>query len=425
MTSTASRRRTAQAGFTLIELMVALGLSMILAIVLLKMQAALGQQRMRTSDIAERDTEVRAAMDVITQDMSGTAFLFGNSPTQCDAIFSYYSAPGGPRFFTRHQVDAIAASNGATMNFASNLTLNYPTGSMPSDVLVITSANDASNFNDTSSPINAGMSAATDPLNTGVMQLAVRQTAPVVGHMAIVEASMPKPGTVPQTFLNACIRVPVSEAAAGNTFKSYGVYMPTNFYAGFQPSLTAAGFGTLGNGELASSAKFIDVGLAGAGAAATQTTTAYYIDNNNGSFPVLMRSRWNLLDDTAIGTPQQVAAGVVSLQARFNTGLGNYQTAAAVSAANLWSQVCSVRVAIVTRSINDDPDPSYVWTPTTITPGTAALVKPALAMTWGSGSTQFSDVPVSSDMQHRRFLLQTTELAIRNTLWTRGVAQTC
>lgn len=409
MTRTASYRRIAQAGFTLVELMVALGLSMILAIVLLKMQAALGQQRMRTSDIAERDAELRASMDIITQDMSSTAFLFGNMTQPCEAIFSYNGA-GTAHYFTRHQVDAIAASSGTAMNFATSLTLNYPPSSTPSDVLVITSSNDASQFNDAIASLNRGdQNSATNPFTTGTMQLAIDQTPPVVGHTALVEAAIQNAAG---TYQNACFRVPVTANPSVNVYTSSGTLMPPTFYAGFQPSLTAAGFGTLGNGQLLASPKYVDIG---APASPTQTTTAYYIDNS-GAFPVLVRSQWSVLDDTAIGTPQQVAAGVVSLQARFNTGSGNYLTAAAVTSGGLWNQVCSVRVAIVTRSISDDPDPNYVWTPTAITPGTATSVVPG---------SPFSAVPVATAFQHRRFLLQTTELAVRNSLWSKGVAPTC
>lgn len=420
MKRTASPRRIAQPGFTLIELMVALGLSMILAIVLLKMQAALGKQTVRTADVAERDSELRAAMDVITQDMSGTAFLFGNSTIPCQAIFSYNGVVT-PRFFTRHQVDSVTAANGAVMNFASNLTLNYPVGAMPSEVLLLTAASDASNFNDGASPMSAINGITTDPFNTGIVMLSLKNNvAPVVGHTAIVESTMKNAaGTANQS---ACFRVPVSALQSGTTYASNGPYMPTNFYAGFQPSLTADGFETLGNGQLGAGSKFIDVGATGA---ANQTTTAYYIDNNNGSFPILMRSQWSLMDDSAVGTPQQVAAGVISLQARFNVGSGKYLTASGVSAAGLWAQVCSVRVALVSRSLNDDPDPNYYWAPTTLAPGTADWVKPALAMTWGAGSTQFSDVPIATAMKQRRYLLQSTELAVRNSMWGRGVAQTC
>jgi hypothetical protein len=153
----------------------------------------------------------------------------------------------------------------------------------------------------------------------------------------------------------------------------------------------------------------------GSPASPTQVTTAYYIDNS-GSFPLLMRSQWSLLDDTAIGTPQQIAAGVVSLQVRFNVGGGSYLTSAAVTSGGQWSSVCSVRVAVIGRSLNDDPDPSYSWTPTSITPGSATKISPG---------TPFADYSIPDAFRKRRYLLETTELAVRNTLWAKRGGVTC
>ena len=413
----ASRRRIALAGFTLVELMVALGLSMILAIVLLKMQAALGQQRMRTSDIAERDTELRASMDLISQDISSTAYLFGNMTQPCDAIFSYNGTSGTGKYYTRHPVDAIAASTSAAMNFASSLTLNYPTDSNASDVLVLTSSNDARSFNDSVAPqLTGDPTSTTSPLTSGLMKISVgSQTAPVVNHMALLETAIQNASGTTQ---NACFRVPVTlYTSATSTVTSSGNYMPSTFYAGYQPSLTAAGFGALGNGQLLNNPKFVDIGDP-AGATQQQTTTAYYIDGS-GTFPVLMRSQWSVLNDAPIpGSSQQIAAGVVSLQARFNIGGGVYQTAATTTANGQWSQVCSVRIALITRSINDDPDPLYTWAPTALTPGvlnTRTIVPGA----------PFSNYAISDTFKHRRFLLQTTELAVRNSLLPKLGTLTC
>lgn len=411
MKHTASRRRTALAGFTLVELMVALGLSMILAIVLLKMQAALGMQRVRTSDIAERDSELRAAMDVITQDISSTAYLFGDMTQPCDAVFSYDNGT----YFTRHQVDAAPAVANGTLGFATGLTINYPTDTTPSDVLIVTTSSDASNFNDAVAPqLTGDPTSTTNPIGTGIMKISIgSKTAPTQGHVALLEAAIQNAAGTTQ---NACFRVPLTlYTSAASTYASSGTYMPSTFYAGFQAPLTAAGFGTLGNGQLLNNPKFIDIGAPGT-ATPTQLTTAYYIDNNNGGFPVLMRSQWNLLDDKPVGTAQQIAAGVVSLQARFNVGGGVYETAATATANGDWGKVCSVRIALVTRSINDDPDPLYAWTGTKLTPGDASHVTPG---------APFSQITIPDAFKHRRFILQTTELAVRNSLLPKLGALTC
>ena len=79
MNSSQPQRNLRQAGFTLIELMVALALSLVLAIALLVMQVNLGKNTMRTADVGVRDVQARAAMDLITQDISDAGFLFGGT----------------------------------------------------------------------------------------------------------------------------------------------------------------------------------------------------------------------------------------------------------------------------------------------------------------------------------------------------------
>ena len=109
-----------------------------------------------------------------------------------------------------------------------------------------------------------------------------------------------------------------------------------------------------------------------------------------------MRAQYSLLNDVQVVAPQQIAAGVVSLQARFNVGAGRYLDAATVTANNFWDRVCNVRVAVVTRSLYDDPDAGYVWTPTALTPGIATAVQPAAAQNWAVDSVPFTAVPVTA-----------------------------
>jgi len=429
MTRPPAARRRRQLGFTLVELMVALGLSMILAIVLLKMQAALGQQRMRTSDISERDAELRAAMDAMTQDMSSAAYLFGDMTQPCDAIFAYNNG----NYFVHHPVDAVPATNGAVMGFAPSLTLNYPTDTTPSDVLVLTSSTNAGAYNDTVAPQLAGdPSSGTDPINSGNMKLVVgSKTAPVAGHAALLEAGIVNPTTARTQ--SACFRVPVTayNAATSTVTSTSGTTMPAG-YGGFNTPLATYGFGTLGNGQLLAAPKFVDIGATGT-TTPTQVTTAYYIACNNNncstSFPVLMKAQYDLTNDAIVQgtTPQQVAAGVVSLQVRFYDAgttapipvAPAWLSAASVTAKGAWCRVSSVRMAIVTRSLTDDPDGNYTWSPTKLTPGTSdgQWIQPKLLYQGTYAMTDaFKDVPVATAMKHRRYLLQVQEIAARNTI---------
>jgi len=418
MTRPPAARRRRQRGFTLVELMVALGLSMILAIVLLKMQAALGQQRVRTTDIAERDAELRAAMDSMTQDMSSAAYLFGDMTQPCDAIFAY----NGGTYFVHHPVDAVPAATGSVMGFAPSLTLNYPVDATPSDVLVLTSSTNAAAYNDTVAPqIPGDPSSTTNPIATGTMKLVVgSKTPPVTGHAALLEAGIQNPAT--GRTQSACFRVPVTAytAATSTVTSASGTTMPAG-YDGFNTPLAAYGYGTLGNGQLLAAPKFVDIGATGT-TTPTQVTTAYYVacNNNNcsSSFPVLMKAQYDLANDALVQgtTPQQVAAGVVSLQVRFNVA-GAWKTAANVTTAADWCRVSSVRLAIVTRSLSDDPDLNYSWKPTALTPGTSSgtYIQPSLLFPGMTGDA-FKDVPVPTAMQHRRYLLQTQDIAARNTI---------
>ncbi len=426
MTPTPSRLRPQQSGFTLVELMVALALSMILAIAILNMQLKLGQQRMRTSDIAVRDGETRAAMDLMTQDASGTGFLLGNMTAPCSALLTYDDATTG-KYFVHHEIDAVPAASGATLPFSTTLSLNYPPVGTASDVLVITGSTDASNFNDAVAPmIHGTANIAYTPTSTGDLPLDPSHV-PTTGHVAIVQTTDTNTSGFPPVSKMFCMRVPLTSTPGSNAWHSGGTLMPPTFYAGFGTQMAAAGFAGPMSDAVLYNANLVDIGdPTVVTPTPTQTTTVFYVANvagiaAAGNVPVLMRAQYSLLNDAQVLAPQQIAAGVVSLQVRFNVGKGVYKDAATVTSTKVWDNVCSVRVAVVTRSLYDDPDSSYVWTPTPLTPGTATAVKPASAQTWATGSVPFTDVPVATAFQHRRFLLQQTDLPMRNWQLAKGV----
>jgi hypothetical protein len=126
--------------------------------------------------------------------------------------------------------------------------------------------------------------------------------------------------------------------------------------------------------------------------------------DNSGTFPTLMRANYSLLDDTIIGVPQSIAAGVVSLQVLFgvdpaNTGaVTAYESAATVTASKHWDTVLTAKLALVTRTVNDDPDSTGYTGPTTVVIG-----------------TPFTNLTVPAS-QHR-YTVNTTEVALRNYAW--------
>ena len=119
-----------------------------------------------------------------------------------------------------------------------------------------------------------------------------------------------------------------------------------------------------------------------------------------------MRATFSLLNDTAIGAPQPIAAGVVSLQVRFGVDPGNtgqvtaYETGAQVLALRHQAAVLSIRVAMVTRSLYADNDFTHT--------GTSIAI--------GNG---FTAVPVPTAYAKHRHVVHQTEIALRNCQWQR------
>ncbi len=405
MTSSHPQPRHRHGGFTLIELMVALALSLVLAVALLVMQVNLGKNTMRNADVGVRDVQGRAAMDMMTQDISGAGFLFGGTQNLCATLMTY----NGTGYYIHHSVDGLAAANGTALNFSKTQTLDYPPASstIPSDVLVTTVTGNGSSLNVPLTLVNPDP--ANSPLTAGSLPL-TSTTGMAAADVGIAQA--------PLNSRMACMRVTLTGVT------SSAVQSSSTTYSGYATQVATAGYtGSLTNAEFYAGGAFADFGPPAAVAAPNvppYATIAYYVSNNGGSsYPVLMRGVYNLLDDTQ-SYAQPIAAGVVSLQVRYGvdtTGTGvvtpPYLTAAAVTTAKQWDLVRSLRIAIVMRSLVDDPDPGYYWTPTVATPGTPATVSTAGSVIPG-GSFTTVPVPIGSK---RRYLLQQTEIATRNLLW--------
>jgi prepilin-type N-terminal cleavage/methylation domain-containing protein len=392
-----------QAGFTLVELLVAMLVSLVLAGALVLLQAKLGQQGVRTQDVASRDDQARSAMDLVVQDLSGAGFLFGGTPNYCNALFTYNSASGGG-VVASHVVDAVAASSGATVAAVPSLVLNYPPSGIPSDVLLITSSIDAQYFSDSvsfsnpSAPPSPSDPNPPQPLTDGKVPLTQLQGLNS-GDTAIVQ--VPDPDTSSTAVRMACFRVPISsfygtnsgiQSAAGTTF-------PGTFYNAFVSTVTSAGFETALSNGLIFQGFVSDIGSV---STSRLIRTVYYVDNS-GTFPALVRRTYSLVDDSQISSTT-IAAGVISLQVRFGVDVGNtgavteYDTAALVTSGKKWDYVRSVKVWIVTRTLADDPSTTNQYTaPATIT-----------------APTSFSDITVPTDKTHRRYASQVTEIALRS-----------
>lgn len=390
-------------GLTLVELMVALALGLMLCIALVVVQRVQARQSARSSDIALLGSEVRAAMDLITHDLSGAGFLYGVGRLPCDALMTYNAATAAGSA-VRLPVDGLAAAAGVQLPYGTAITLNYPAAASgtPSAVIGITTASGASNFNDLTAPIVAAQPAASapTPLTTGSINV-VGTTGLTQGHSALMAVTV---GTAP-TLRQACLRVPLTVVTNPTTVSSSGALMPPNFYAGFAALVASAGLpGTLTDAEINSTGRLTDLGNP---ASPALTTTVFYVDGAANPWPTLMRATYSALDDTLIGTPQPIAAGVVSLQLLFGVDPGGtnsvtaYETGAQLAANGHQTAVLSVRVALVARSLYPDAD---------FTNTTASVAVPG----------GFANVPIPAAYANYRYVVQQTEVALRNSRWLRN-----
>ncbi len=287
-----------------------LALGLIVCLALVAIQLKLTAHNARTTHISARDNEARVAMDIITREVSGGGFLLGG--LNCPAVLNYNASAPSPGYFATLPVSSISARSGLALPFVNGgaIVLNYPStaSGVVSDVLVVSATAGAGKMN--AGVVSAVPNAAFSPTTDGRLPV-LRAGTLAAGDTALVQVTLDS-----ATGQWLCLRVPVSAlgTASGSPFmQSSGSYMPAGFYAGFSTRVPLAGMtGTIGNAQL-QQARVIDIDPA---ALSNQRTFAYYVDNAD-TWPVLMRATFNAANDTQIGTPQAIAAGVVSLQVLF------------------------------------------------------------------------------------------------------------
>jgi len=389
---------------------------------ILTLQIKLTQQNVRSTDISLRDTEVRAAMDSIARDLTSGGFLFGGNNQNCYTILNYDSgAPGAALgasgklpagYFASFPVSAVAGGAGTVLPFVagSGITLNYPaTGSTNrSDVLVIQSTNDGTQFNSASNPVSPTMiNSSYTPLSTGTLPFSTNPVPSVtVGDMALLQIAVGAPPT--QQLL--CLRVPISATGAANgssSISSSGNFMPASYYAGYSGQLGGIGLTgqSISNAQL-QNGKLIDLGGTGK---TNQFSYAYFVDANSYAFPTLVRAKINTSTDLEVGR-QAIAAGVVSLQVLFgigssSTGVTSYMTWANVLANNQTQNVQTVKVLVLTRSIySDQKDP---------------LKQTAIDLPDQFGQAAYTKYTPSATEALQHFTAQEVELTARSSVWAK------
>ena len=423
MNTTETPRRSPQrhaAGFTLVELMVALALSMMLVVVMLKTQTTMAQQTVHNADSSVRDGEMRTALDVVGRSVSGAGFVLGGTQYQCNEMFTYNAtAQSTSLFFTHHPVDAVAASNNLFLQFASGLQLDYPpSASIPTDVLAVTSSRDPSGFDLNNAPsIDINQNSAYTPSSTGVVPVKSSFGAAALHHVGILQSNLASRW--------ACFRMSFDALGvangSANVQTNSGTLMPSTFYNAFSPSMTTAGYGAFSDGGIFVQSQVVDMSANPAAA-----TSVFYVDNNPAKypFPVLMMATYNFADDTLDATgAQAIAAGVISLQVRFGVDPGKtgavtaYEDAATVTSSNHWDVIRTTKILLISRSLTEESD----LTPTTSIPAcsgnqASTLTTPCIAV--GSPAYNFKPITaVPSGAQNRRFMVSMMEIASRNLLW--------
>ena len=419
--------KSPQRGLTLIELMIGLTISVILAGVVLITMGYLYRQNIVSGNELSTNNEARSALDRLSRDVSSAGFMLGGMQNSCGLTLSYNgSIAANNGYNSTYAVTAQNAQNGLVLpiNTTPSTTLSYPTAgsNIPSSVLMVSFAQNATQFTNTNAPLLTLGKFGTTQGTPGYgaiksTQLPVTSVQGVnPGDMALIEVPMSGPATNNQTQL-VCLRVPIHNVGpAGGQGYAYinskpSSQMPTNGYADYNTVLAQLGYGTLTNGLL-QQAKLLDTGAPGTN---NDETVFYYVDDSTYKWPVLMRTVVDASTDTIApnGGPIPIAAGVVSLQALFGVapagtkypsgGITQYLTWPDVLSQNLTSEVRTVQIALVVRSLH--PDSAYT------APVTIKIPNPTL------GPDTFTAYPVQPNETHDHFQVYTTEVAIRNLLW--------
>jgi type IV pilus assembly protein PilW len=415
-----------QHGLSLIELMVALVIGLIFSIAVLLVQSSLTKQNVQMSDVMQRDTQTRAALDLIGVDLSNAGYMLDGVQTPCDILLAYDSAINSAPF-AQYPVSAVPQPLALPTSTAPG-SANYPTNSpSPSaygsaqqftDMVFITSATSALK-------VPGGSSLSGYVVQNSTTQAANGQGALDSGVLPLSSTAGLQVGDTAMLRMNlngrqACFRVPIANigpsTAPSSTYiaSKTSTLFPTTAYQAFNDPLIKAGL--LPAGGSLTNPNFIQSRLTDLGASSSSTlqTVVYYVANfanaSKGTYPMLMRATLNAQSDALLAAPQPVAAGVVSLQVLFgvdetNTGnVTNYLTWPAVVSGQFTQNVRSVLFALVTKSLQSDP--SYN------APASVSIPSPSL------GPGQFTAYTVPVAYSHNHFSVIQSEVAIRNHLWT-------
>ena len=409
-----------QSGLSLIELMVALVIGLIFSIAVLLVQSSLTKQNVQMSDVMQRDTQTRAALDLISRDLSNAGYMFDGVQTPCAARLAFDSAIQSTPFF-QYPVSAITQT--------ANTTLPTATAPAPAPQPTYVPAGGVTQMISITGATSARISPTGGNPTTFVVQntVATSKTADAVqdstlplGSVTGITAGDSALLRMPLNQAIVCFRVPVAAVDTTTvppTLTSLNALFPGNAYSGFDNALQTAKLFPSGVSQL-TNANLVQARLTDDGPASNSTlhTVVYYIANDankasGGTLPMLMRATINAANDQMIGAPLPLAAGVVSLQALFgvdetNSGaVTNYLKWSNVVSGGYANDVRSVLFAVVSRTLHSDPN----------NPTVSSVAVPS-PMT-GAGNDLFAAYAPSAAVQRNRFSVVESEFALRNALW--------
>lgn len=415
------RQRRNQLGLSLVELMIAVVIGLIFSLAVLLMQSSLTQQNVQMSDVMQRDNQVRAALDVISRDLSNAGFMLDGVQAPCAARLAYDSAVSNQPFF-QYPVWAQTQSGSTTLPTATSPapspqpTYTPPPGSA-TQMLLITGSQSAriapTNGNPTTFVVQ-------NTVATSQTANAVQDSTLPLGSVSGINVGDMARLRLPLNKQIVCFRVPIAAVDSGTnppTISSMGSLFPPGAYSGFDAALRNAGLFPPGVTQLQNTnlagARLSDEGPM---VSSPLQTVVYYVANadnaaSNNTLPMLMRAVLNAQNDQMVGSPVPLAAGVVSLQVLFgvdetNAGaVTNYLRWEDVVSGGYTNAVRSVLFAIVARTLHPNPKNPKVSSVTVPSPMT------------GSGNDQFANYIPSAAESQDRFSVIESEVALRNALW--------
>ena len=431
-----SVKRRLQRGLSLVELMVALVIGLIFSLAVLVVQSSLTKQNVAMSDAMQRDSQTRAALDLITRDLSNAGY-FQNGPNldnQCYLTLSYGVNGGNATVVA----PAAAASEPSALPTTSTLSaqtdpnLYTPPNGNTSVVLTMTMATSTPQVNAaTGGPVNVifpGQSPPNAPPNGTNLVLSQIPAGAKAGDVGLLSLQNFRLSNKTVCFQIPLSHIPAQSSAQPNSVDSLNnasltppINTPfqTKGYTGFQNALISAGL--LPNGQTLQATDFYGPGtvtLTDLGPPTQQNlqTVAYWVANQSnsagGQFPALMRAIINAQTGAVVGQPVAVSAGVVSLIALFGvgtpaSGVTQYLTGKDVQAQNQLGNIRSVWIALVSRSLQPDVNTQYQ------SPATIAVTLPTPNNSYGHAF----DYQVPAGARGYHYSVISTEVAVRNALW--------